>query len=128
MAARRAKQERRVGLAHPHLTAAYGDVLERAMRLTKPGQADLVNPDSPHTCSQCQQWLKEPRNAAKGRCGLYQRRMNGQRGAVFKGTQQACRQWMTNLGDGRPSDPELTFPATPPGAAGRSTRPSVISR
>ena len=122
MAARPRVKQQRVGLAHLHLTPAYGDVLERAMRLTKPGQADLVNPDSPHTCSQCQQWLKEPRNAAKGRCGLYQRRMNGQRGAVLKGTQQACRQWMTNLGDGRRSDP-MTFPATPPGAAGRSTRP-----
>jgi hypothetical protein len=122
VAARRRVKQQRVGLAHPWLTPAYGDVLENTMRLTKPGQADFVNPDSLHTCSQCQHWLKEPRSADKGRCGLYQRRMSGHRGAVLKGTQQACRQWMTNLGDGRRSSPELTFPAIPSGAASRSTR------
>jgi hypothetical protein len=85
----------RIGLSHPHLTGAYGAVMERAMRMTVPGMAALCNPDSLHVCRECAFWQET--KAGKGVCRLYQRRMNGRRGDAFSGSQRACRDWASNL-------------------------------
>jgi hypothetical protein len=88
-------------LGSSNLTRAYGPQLEEAVRATNSGMADFVDTASLHVCSQCQWWLKA-RSEGKGHCGLYQRRMNNQRGAVLRGSQRACRQWLSDLREDGP--------------------------
>jgi hypothetical protein len=114
VAARRRVKQQRVGLAHPHLTAAYGD-RERSMRITVVGMGDWANPASIYTCAECLDWAPG-RGRGKGTCNLHRRR-TGKQGAAYDGKRQrACFSWKSSLGDARRSDVGALAPATSRGA------------
>jgi hypothetical protein len=74
---------------------AHAPEIERALLHTVAGQADFADPTLGRQCGDCAWFRKAPKKRAKGTCGLYAQRMQGQAGAAFASAQCACRQFRT---------------------------------
>jgi hypothetical protein len=84
-----------------YLTSGYG-LLEEALRRTEPGMADIVDLGSLHNCEQCGNWRAIEGKDGQGRCALYERLTRDRKGAKpkpLRARQQACRKWLSDLGD-----------------------------
>jgi hypothetical protein len=101
-------------IGSPYLTPAFGSAFEQALRDTQRGMADFVDVGSLHTCKECVFWRKAKREG-EGHCALFMRLMRGGQGAKLKGSQRACKRWLSGIR----ADEESPLPTR----AGDSGRP-----
>jgi hypothetical protein len=60
-----------MALGSPFLTSYDDRMLERAFAETAPGQADIVDLDSLHTCSECAHWRAGRGKGKTGYCHVF---------------------------------------------------------
>ena len=87
-----------MALGSPFLTSYDDRMLERAFAETAPGQADIVDLDSLHTCSECAHWRAGRGKGKTGYCRLFMKfaRLSAP-GPKLRAQQRACRRWQSNL-------------------------------
>jgi hypothetical protein len=83
-------------MTSPHLIA-FDDRQDAQAHAGMAGQPIAA---SLHCCGQCA-WFETSWHeaATEGHCGLYTRRMGGEKGDAIGAGQRACSRWLTNLGD-----------------------------